>query len=222
MQLTPPEIEAHQPHWSPADRRIAFMGHKSGEHWRVFTVDSETKPFVQPIPFGDDQGVPTWSKDGHSLIFGERLLVKDHKEMKIQLFDERSGNLSSLPGSSNLWSARWSPDGEYISALRPDGTALLVSRCCSGEWKSIFEGLALDDSMWSRDSKSVFLMAPTGPGRRRLIRVQIADGQVEHLADISSFPVTDERWLGLAPDGSVFGLKNSFLQEIYALDFKLR
>ena len=55
-----------------------------------------------------------------------------------------------------------------------------------------------------------------------MIRVQIADGQVEHLADISSFPVTDEQWFGLAPDGSVFGLKNSFLQEIYALDFKLR
>jgi Tol biopolymer transport system component/DNA-binding winged helix-turn-helix (wHTH) protein len=221
-QLTPPEIEAHQPHWSPVDGRIAFMGHKSGEPWRVFIVDSATKSLVQPIPFGEDQGVPTWSKDGHGFIFGERLLVKDHREMKIQLFDEQSGHLSPLPGSSNLWTARWSPDGDYISALRPNGTALLVSRCCSGEWKAIFEGLDLDDSMWSRDSKSVFLMAATGPGRRQLIRVQIADGRVEKLADISSFPVTDEQWFGLGPDGSVLGLRGASSQEIYALDYRLR
>jgi Tol biopolymer transport system component len=221
LQLTPAGIEAHQPHWSPDGRRIACMARELGKPWHILIVDAGTKSISWPIASGDDQGVPTWSRDGRSLMFGDHLLVKDHREMRIRLFDELTNQLSVLSGSTNLWTPRWSPDGTYISALRPDGTALLLSRPRSGEWKTVFEGLALDDSMWSHDSKSIFLMASSAPGTKQLVLVQVGDGRVERLADVLTFPVTEEQWFGIAPDGSMLGLKGVFSEEIYALDYKL-
>jgi Tol biopolymer transport system component/DNA-binding winged helix-turn-helix (wHTH) protein len=221
VQLTGSEFDAHQPHWSPDGTKIAFMAQQSGKAWRVLIIEAATGAIEEPVPDGDDQGVPTWSNDGQSLVFGDRLFVKDRSAMVIRVLDRRTRELSVVPGSADLWTPRWSPDGKFISALRPDGTALLLSRCCFGEWTTILDHAeSLDDSMWSSDSKFIFIMAGMGPGHRQLQRVSIPDGRVERIADTSSFPVPGEHWFGIAPDGSALGLRGARLQEIYAIDVR--
>jgi Tol biopolymer transport system component/DNA-binding winged helix-turn-helix (wHTH) protein len=222
VQLTTTEFEAHQPHWSPDGSRIAFMARKPDKPWRVVTLEIASGATAEPISDANDQGVPTWSKDGHSLVFGDWLFVKEPVAMGIHLFDLQTRRLSTLAESANLWTPRWSPDGEYVSALRPRGGALLVARCCFSNWKTILEGTSLDDPMWSPDSKYIFLIAGSRSNSRSLIlRVTVPEGRVEEIADIHDFPTTDEQWFGLAPDGSVLGLRGVRVQEIYALDYKL-
>lgn len=222
VQLTTQEYEAHQPHWSPDGHRIAFMARKPGRSWRVMTLEVANGAVDEPIPEGEEQGVPTWSSDGHSLVFGELLFVKDPASMAIRIFNRQTGRLSVLPESTHLSTPRWSPDGNYVSALSADGTTLLSSRCCWSEWKTILgKGERLDDPMWSPDSKYIFLMGRLGSSRPQLLKVAVPDGRLQHIADITDFPTTNEHWFGLAPDGSTLALKGVRLQEIYALDCKL-
>ena len=112
IQLTPDAYEAHQPHWSPDGSRIAFMARKPGKPWRIVILDVASGATEEPIPEGGEQGVPTWSKDGHSLVFGELLFVKDPTSMRIHFFDEQTPRVSELPGSEKLMDAamvaRWS------------------------------------------------------------------------------------------------------------------
>jgi hypothetical protein len=70
VQISPTGLEAHQPHWSPDGRRIAFKGKWSskGAHWRLYLASRSGGDLVTPRPAGDDEGVPTWSPDGRSLV----------------------------------------------------------------------------------------------------------------------------------------------------------
>lgn len=155
VQLTSAMFEAHQPHWSPDGSRIAFIAKKPGEHWRILTLDVSSGSAEELIPAGNDQGVATWSTDGQ-LVFGDWLFTNAPNAMNIHLYNGRGRRLSTVPGSQGLWTPRWSPDGAYLSALRANGSALLLTRCCFSQWKTLFEGQSLDDPMWSPDSKYVF------------------------------------------------------------------
>lgn len=73
-----------------------------------------------------DQGVPTWSKDGSRIVYGDWLYSRG-TPMKINLFDRLTSHVSVLEGSESLWTPRWSPDGRYIGAFRQDWTGLMVT-----------------------------------------------------------------------------------------------
>jgi Tol biopolymer transport system component len=185
------------------------------------TVDPYSGATKQLVPEGPGQGVPTWSADGHQLIFGDVLYEKDKSKMKLHVFDDRTNRVSDLPGSDGLWSPRWSPNGEYIAAIRTDDTGLMLTRTGSGQWKKLMEGRSLDDMMWSADSKYIFLRADVRTGGYLLWRVYIPQGRIEEVADVRDFEYSAEHWFGVAPDGSVLGLRGRHTQEIYALTFKL-
>ncbi len=219
VQLTQAMFEAHQAHWSPDGSKIAFIARKPGKAWRIMKLDVSKGTLEEPIPEGDDQGVPTWSADGHSLVFGDWRYTNN--AMAIHVFDERTRRVSAMPGSGDLWTPRWSPDGVYISALRPKGDALLLAHCCSLEWKTILEGKTLDDPMWSSDSKYIFLIGKVGSARTKLLQLHIPDGKIDEIADVQDFTGTNEQWFGVAPDGSALGLRGVRMQEIYALECKL-
>jgi Tol biopolymer transport system component len=217
-QLTSLDVEAQQPHWSPEGTRIAFMGRqRSGARWRVMilTLGGQTE---EPLPEGEDQGVPTWSPDGREVLYGDWPSGKDSPPMGLHLVDLFSHHTTLMKGSETLWTPRWSPDGAYIAALRQDSKSLLLTRTGESSWQEIMTGVALDHPVWSVDSKHIYL---TCDGGQQLRRVNVLTGKVEQLAEIRNFPLAYEQWFGVAPDGSSLALQGVHEQEIYALRWVL-
>ncbi len=212
IQLAWPDFEVHQPHWSPDGTRIALMG-KHGENWRALMVEVATGRGKEILPDGDDQGVPTWCSNDE-LVFGDFPTGDPRQVMRLHRIRIEQKSASVLPSSEHLWTARCSPDGKYVAALRQDSKAVLVSDWGSRNWRQILSGELYDDLTWSMDSKHLFLFRAQ---TRDLVKVDIFTGSVEKLIDVQGFPFAREQWFGIAPDGSPLALRAANAQEIYAI-----
>ncbi len=217
VQLTSTELEAHQPHWSPDGARIAFMGQRPGAHWRVMILEPGGR-IEEPFPAGEDQGVPTWSPDGRQLLYGDWPFGKNSPPMGLRILDLFAHRTARLEGSEKLWTPRWSPDGTWMSALRQDSSALMLTRAAKPSWHEIMTGEGLDNLTWSLDSRHIYLTAEIG---QQIRRVNILTGRVEPIAEIRDFPAPHEQWFGVAPDGSPLALQGVREQEIYSLRWAL-
>jgi Tol biopolymer transport system component len=72
-----------------------------------------------------------WSPDGKQMIFGDTWQAK---KMDISLLDLNTHQLSTIPGSSGLFSPRWSPDGRYLAALSSDFKNLMLYDFHEQKW----------------------------------------------------------------------------------------
>ena len=129
QQISPRGLEAHQPHWDPDSRRIAFMGGKRTDRdveWRIYIVPSAGGTLDIPLPDGGDQGVPSWSPDGQSLYFGQRLASSGFQRAAIKRLDLVSKSVTTIPAPVGMWSPRMSPDGKYLAAVSHDQTTLYI------------------------------------------------------------------------------------------------
>jgi Tol biopolymer transport system component len=216
-QITSPGLEAHQPHWSPDGRRIAFMGRMPGKLWQIYIVNAAggVPQLAKPGPL--DQGVPSWSADGGSLVFGELRDRKPDADMVIRVLDLDTGSETVLPGSKGKWSPRWSPDGRTILAQATDFKEIELFDCKTQTWKPLARGDRMNDASWSVDGEFVHFEAVADRGTA-LFRVRVDDGKVEQLAPQ---PEYEYSWSGVAPDGSPLTLRAVKIEEIYALDLKL-
>ena len=73
---------------------------------------------------------------------------------------------------------------------------------------------------WSSDGQYVyFLRWLDNPA---ILRVRVSDREVEQVPDLTNLPTVGNvgPWLGLAPDDSPLVLKDTGLQDIYALDWE--
>ena len=108
-----------------------------------------------------------------------------------------------LPGSENLFSPRWSPDGQWIAALSTDQTRLLLYDVAHRTWKTLVVGSAADP-VWSLDSRAVYFHAFKDP-RSAILRVSIAGGPPSTVADMSNLdsPKADSYFFGgVTPAGA--------------------
>ena len=213
-QLTEPPFEAFQPHWSPDGRRIAFMGHRTGEPWRAYLIAASggsPEPAKPDAPL--DQGVPSWSADGRYLVYGEPRVGQPPASMAIRVLDLRDRSVALLPGSAGKWSPRWSPDGRYILAASADMGALWLYSISARAWTRLATMPYIDNAEFSLDSRYIYFTGGTG-----IFRLRLSDRRLEDLTGIPDVAVT---WSAPAPDGSLLVLRAVRHQEIYALDWKL-
>jgi Tol biopolymer transport system component len=224
-QLTDSSLEAHQPHWSPDGRRIAFMGKTPTGKWRVNVVSAAGGAREELLPRGEDQGVPTWSADGGYVVLGDRLGRSDGSKMSIHIMDVATGDLVDLENAHGLWSPRWSPDGKMIAALTSDSRAIRIHAWpgsgAGAAWKEIARMQFVDNAMCSADSRYLYFT-----GRERTLedwfyRVNVATSRLERLADLKHFPFAQEGWFGVSPDGTLLAAQSLSSEEIWALKLHL-
>ncbi len=213
-QLTQPPLEAFQPHWSPDGRRIAFMGHRTGEPWRAYLIAASggsPEPAKPDAPL--DQGVPSWSADGRYLVYGELRIGAPLSEMAIRILDLRDRSVTLLPGSAGKWSPRWSPDGRHILAASADMGALWLYSISTRNWSRLATMPLIDNAEFSLDGRYIYFT-----GRSGIFRLRLSDRRLE---DLAHFPDTVVSWSAPTPDGSILVLRAVRHQEIYALDWQL-
>jgi eukaryotic-like serine/threonine-protein kinase len=220
LQLTYPPVIAGVPSWSPDGKTIAYAAQEPGKPWNIDVVSVETG-VAQPLaPSSDSQLDPAWSADGTALVFGG----SDAPGDEIHVFDLKTRQTSSLPGSKNLFSPRWSPDGKHIVAMTPDPEAKLMLFDTKTEKWSELGVQHVGFIEWSRDSQSIcYFASPPAPAVPGVYRIRVADHKVGLVASTKALRTAGgffSTWYGLAPDDSPLTVRDAGSQEIYALDWE--
>jgi eukaryotic-like serine/threonine-protein kinase len=167
----------------------------------------------------DDKGLetdPTWSTDGTKIVFSNSRFGGKDPNSVLKIFDLRSDQVSTIPGSPGMFAPRWSPDGRSIAAIHMNSIGLNVFDVKTQRWSILYKGLVGYQS-WSADSKNIyFLNFLENPA---VLRVRMADGATEHVIDLKDFRYTGNAggWMGLDPTGAPLFLRDLSTSDIYSL-----
>jgi dipeptidyl aminopeptidase/acylaminoacyl peptidase len=199
------------------------MGSMPGKPWKIYVVSTDGASLQQLTSGEANDGDPNWSPDGNVLVFGGEPDLQGGSQSRttLRLVNPANGQVSTVPGSEDLYSPRWSPDGRYLVAQSADSTKLLLYDFEKRKWKDIVQVDAAYFS-WSHDGKYIYLT--TAGAESVFARVRIPDEhQIERLAslkDVRLFNGTFGTWTGIAPDDSLLILEDTSTDEIYALDLQ--
>jgi WD40 repeat protein len=221
IQLTYPPLTPlpNAPAWSPDGQQVAFYAFAPGKKTKMYVVSADGGTPAQLVP--DDSGEewdPTWSPDGHRIVFASG---SADPGVTIQMLDLNTHQISTLPGSKGLYSARWSPDGRYLAAFTSSADRLLLFDFTSQKWQELAKVSCGFDN-WSKDSNYLYCLHKED--QPAVLRVSVRDHKIERVADLKNFRQTGflGSWLGLAPDDSPLRLRDTGTQDVYALDWKTR
>ncbi len=218
-QLTAPPMTVINPRWSPDGKLIAFW-EIDGVNRRMYVVSAEGGgPMLLPAK-GHNPQDPTWSPDGKLIAYsiGGGFSGRFHEVWMFELSTQKS---SKVPGSDELWSARWSPDGKYLAALGGNPAKLWLFSFDTQKWSELISGIP-NWPNWSRDSKSIYV---TLEADASIVRVSISDRKAQRVASLEGVPFTPiagSFWLGLTPDSRPVSTRDTGVEEIYAFDLEYK
>jgi Tol biopolymer transport system component len=219
MQLSYPPLTAVLPSWSPDGKQLVFYGFLPGTDAKMFTVSTDGgTPRELILDDSEKKYDADWSPDGTRIIFGNG---PTDPGSTIRILDVKTNQLSTLPGSTGLYSPRWSPDGRYIAAMNFNSRSLMLFDLQKQKWEEIAK-ITLGFPNWSKTGEYVyFLHEENEPS---VMRVRVRDRKIERVADLKKFRQTGywTVWLGMAPDDSPLLLRDTGTREIYALDWQER
>jgi len=228
LQLSPPGMMGWFPRWSPDGKQIAFMGSQPGGPLKIYLVSASGGVPEVLVPGPASEIDPNWSPDGRSILFGAvpSATGLGAGRSEIRILDLRTRRVSKLPGSEELSEPRWSPDGRFVVATalsqhrwRDPGVVIFDFK--SGKWTG-FEKDPIDNKWFSADGQYYYFdkYVDNDPA---IFRIRVSDRKLERVAglkDIRRAQSVSGWWMGLTPDGSPMVLRDTSIEEIYALDFK--
>jgi eukaryotic-like serine/threonine-protein kinase len=224
LQLTYAPISAGLPRWSPDGTQIAYVSMRPGRPWTIFLIPTQGGTPQEVLPADQDEPDPVWSPDGKRLAFGGH--PDPHSSaIFIMIVDLATHRVSIMSGSENLFSPRWSPDGQYMAALTRDSTELMLFNFKTQKWSEwVNEPGIVGFPNWSQDGKYVYYDT-TSTDHPTFRRIKVGQTHSEVLVDLkgllrySSPPAFG--WSNVAPDGSALFVRDLSTDEIYALDMQL-
>jgi Tol biopolymer transport system component/DNA-binding winged helix-turn-helix (wHTH) protein len=218
LQLTFPPLRSTNPRWSPDGKRILFVGWRTGEMPKLYTI-----PFEGGGPealLGDvhAQTSATWSPDGRFVFYG-RDPYDEKQDMALYRIDTKTGHAEKVPGTSGLYAPLCSPDGRRLITQTTESDERLVLFDLKTSQASTVSKRKGDYPAWSPDSRYVYFNTLIGNGA--IFRIHLPDGREEKVIDVP-FATTGVfgRWSGLAPDGSILVLRDRRQSDVYALSVK--
>jgi len=220
LRLTDGPGLARFPQWSPDGRQILFIMAGADNVWRVNRIASSGGRSEVLVPDASNQGVATWSSDGKRIAFGQLVTfgVNAH-DQHIQILDLQSRKLSILPKSSGLWTARWSPDGRFLSAVTTDNHKLMLYDFEQTTWTELAD-TGINDVVWSRNADAIYFDSPTDAA---VYRVDVKSRQVTRFASLQGLRRTGFfGWnINIAPDNTPMLLREAGIHEVYSLEVRL-
>ncbi len=205
LQLTPDDLDIFLAQWSPDQSQLVVMAREPGQTWQLYLVSARGGLVRKVLADQRNLADPDWSTDGTRLVFGREadLMGKESGPHNIELLDLQTMKTEILPGSTDLFSPRWSPDGRWIVALSLDQTRMLLYDVAERRWRTLATGSAADP-VWSLDSKAVYFHAFADP-KSAILRIPVDGGPAERVADMSSLdmPKVDSYFFsGITPSGA--------------------
>ncbi|HMD17719.1 MAG TPA: protein kinase [Terriglobales bacterium] len=225
LQLTYPPVSAGLPRWSPDGTRIAYVDIQPGRPWKAFLISAQGGTPQEVLSGTHTQVDPAWSPDGKKLALGRTQDTGSTEPLVIQIVDLAAHQVSTVPGSENLYSPRWSPDGQHLAALSADSKRLLLFNFKTQTWSDwVNEPDVISFPNWSHDGSYIYydVVNTEHPTFRRVKVGQTGTELMADLKDLSRYSsIAAGPWSGLAPDGFYLFVRGLSTDEIYALDLEL-
>lgn len=181
-QLTESSIYPVNPRWSPDGKKILF-GSFFGPPALAYIVSAEGGSPQRLLPESNEpQGDPNWSPDGRQILYGTGGPT-DLKSVQLRILDLANRQVTTVPGSTGMWSQRWSPDGRHIAAISFTEPTLRVFDTETQQWSALSPKGSVDFPTWSRDSQSIYYLHLMNPGRG-VFRVRLDGGEPERVAEL--------------------------------------
>ena len=219
LQLTYPPDHAALPRWSPDGKQIVYMGSQLGKNWKAYQISSQGGS-PEPLLAGDTtESDPAFSPDGTRIVFATAV-PNTTGQSDIRIMDVRTRQISVIPGSGNLFSPRWSPDGRYLAALdlQELSKTLHLFDFQTGKWSDwTTDPVAIEYPAWTSDSRSV--QYTTDYEVKRITLGESRPGTLFSFKDLDQYSTPDfGAWSDNANDNSRMFLKNASTQNLYTLD----
>jgi len=220
VQLTPSDLRADLPRWSPDDKSIVFSGSTSGGPWKIHRISIDGANLEQLVPGEGPEFDAGWSPDGKAMVYADSVVARSRA---LHLWRPNAKRISTIPGSAGLFSPRWSPDGHWIVALTTDSMNMKIFNVQTQVWENIVQGRHVAYPSWSKDSKDVYFCSPM-EANTPFYRLHVEGRKRDLLAEVriprGLAPGSSGWWCGVTPDGSPLILRDSSMQEVYALAVK--
>jgi eukaryotic-like serine/threonine-protein kinase len=223
QQLTHAPFIASVPKWSPDGLQIAFTGIRIGQPMQVELISGEGGTPHEVYPEARNQGSPTWSSDGQSLIFGRLPWLEVGRKLPVRVakFDFRTRQLAEIPGSEDMLSPTMSPDGRFVAALHTTASYVAFYEFATGKWTILGQESAFRPA-WTRDSSAIYFITHHGDLRR----YHVATRKIESIVKIpdreQSFGVYGAfleaiDLLAVGPDGELLVVHDQRSSQLYAM-----
>ena len=221
VQLTEPDVYPKSVCWSPDGRQLAFVDRTADSPSAMFVIAADgTGKARRVLPTESAAETdPSWSPDGRKLVFSTAPNVGASAKADLRIFDLDTAKAVPVPGSDGLLVPRWSPDGHAIAAMTLDSKGLKLLDLATGRWSTLDTG-AVAFPEWAHDSQWIYYVRwTTNPA---LLRIRVADGRQELLADLTGVPYTGvyTLWMGLDLSDRPMMLRDAGTDDIYALTLK--
>ena len=219
VQLVAAPNHIYNPRWSPDSKQILFAAANADPaHDSIHLVSADGGKPQRLLP-GDDEAVsdPVWSPDGEKVLFaqGAALVAPDDD---LRILDLVSGQVTVVPGSSGMFSPRWSPDGRFILALFADGRhSLPLFDVKTQKWSMVPVSGVAQFPCFSRNSRYIYFLRV---GRDQgVIRIPVIGGNEEHIIDMSNWHITGSLSFSMTldPTDAPLVLRDVGSDDIYAL-----
>ena len=226
-QLTFSPLMAMLPRWSPDSKLIVFasmpgVGGMLGGPGSIYVVPADGGTPMLLVAGGVND--PTWSPEGTSIAYAGCLKGTDEcpGESVVTILDLKTMRSRTIPGSTDFWSPRWSPDGKHLVVMGADAHVLWLYSFATQGWIE----LAADKTHfygwpeWSPDSRYVY----TSGDNEDIIRINIANRRTELALRIKDIPRTGwwGNWFGITNDGKILLLRSTGSEDLYAFDLENR
>jgi DNA-binding winged helix-turn-helix (wHTH) protein/Tol biopolymer transport system component len=234
LQLSKPGMDVWMPRWSPDASQILFYNREGygmgGGHMYIVSVAGGTPRRVIPEDAFREFD-PSWSPDGQKIVFASRSERKDEHDpwagWALRILDLKSNHVTTLPGSADSYSPRWSPDGRYIAALSTDSLELKIFDRRTQRWSLIKAKEDFAFPEWSSDSRWIYFTRPASPpvtGPTGLFRIHPVGGEPERVVDLTHFHVIGwfDTWFTLDPTGAPLIVRDVGTHDLYGLTLEVK